>query len=158
MPVVTVASAAPAFAGTGCCHLSGSGTANWEPKELNYIDINLDLANGCSTAVAGLTVILTICGLDDITYTGADEYLPDGWVQGGQGNKDLTKDQNGCYTLTYTSAQTLAGGGSTNVKFVAKTKAYVGSGNRPGGSITVNVMSGSCNSDASVITLPAFNS
>ncbi|HEY3530851.1 MAG TPA: hypothetical protein VGK78_17030 [Nocardioides sp.] len=154
VPAIQVATAVPAFAGSGCCSLSASGNASWRAGELNYIDIPLDITNECSTAVTGLTVILTICGLQDITYTG-EQYLPAGWVQGGKGNKKLDPDENGCYTLTFTSAQSLPGDTTTHPVFTAKTMAYTGSGdNRPAGSITVTVSTPGCSADTFSIVLP----
>jgi hypothetical protein len=158
VPVVSIAAAAPSFAGvSGCCDLSlGDSSANWEPNELNYIDINVDIQNDCESSLQGLTVMLTICGPSGITYTGADEYLPEGWSQDGQGNKDLTADGNGCYTLTFTSGMTLGAGQTITPKFVAKTQAYDGQGgNRPGGTITINVMGGNGCSQSSQVNLPA---
>jgi hypothetical protein len=160
VPVVSIAAAAPSFATvSGCCELSSSGTANWEPNELNYIDINLDIENDCNQSLTGLTVVITVCGLDDLTYTGDDEYLPDGWVQGGKPNAALTPDGNGCYVFTYTTGQSLGAAMTISPTFVVKTQAYDGQGgNRPGGSITVNVSGGdNCTANGTNIDLPAVS-
>lgn len=154
VPAIQLATAVPAFAGSGCCSLSASGSASWRDGELNYIDIPLDITNECATAVSGLTVVLTICGLDKITYTG-EEFLPSGWVQVGKGNKNLDPDANGCYTLTFTTAQSLAGNTSTNPVFTAKTIAYTGNGDkRPAGSITATVSTAGCSAETFAIVLP----
>ncbi len=152
VPLIQIAATAPAFAGTGCCDVSLTGSAHWRADGLNYIDIPLSIANGCSSPVTGLTVTLTICGLEDITYGGA-EFLPPGWTQLGKGNQHLDKSGSGCYTLTYTSGQSL-NQGSTLPQFTVKTMAYVGSGRRPAGTITAQVSSSSCTSTAVVIAIP----
>ena len=87
VPAIQLATAVPAFAASGCCNVSVAGSAHWRANGLNYIDIPLDLSNGCNTAVTGLTVTLTICGIKDITYSG--DTLPTGWTQLGKANKDL---------------------------------------------------------------------
>jgi hypothetical protein len=154
VPAIQVATAVPAFAGSGCCNLSVDGSAHWVDGDINYIDVPLDLTNHCDTAVSGLTVTLTICGVDGITYSGSEK-LPAGWAQAGQGNKKLTPDGNGCYTLTFSSAQSLGGNSSTNPTFRVKTMAYVGNGNhRPGGTITAQVSTAGCSSAPVVIVLP----
>jgi hypothetical protein len=154
VPAIQVATAVPAFAVSGCCDVSVAGTALWRADGLNYIDISLDLFNGCNTAVNGLTVTLTVCSLDDITYSGEDK-LPPGWTQVGKGNKRLTPDASGCYTLTYLSAQTLAGNGATHPTFTVKTQAYVGSGNhRPAGTVTAVASTSGCTSQPTVIPVP----
>ena len=146
--------AVPAFAASGCCDVSVDGSAHWRADGLNYIDLELDLANGCNTAVNGLTVTLTICSLEDITYAGEDK-LPQGWTQLGKGNKKLTADGSGCYTVTYTSGQTLAGNGTVHPQFTVKTQAYVGSGNsRPAGTVTAVVSTSGCTSPPKIVTIP----
>jgi hypothetical protein len=155
VPAITVATSVPAFAGSECCDISFSGSATWADGELNYIDIPLTISNGCSGAVTGLTVTLTICGVDKIVYSGS-EYLPAGWVQGAKANQTLTPDSNGCYTVTYTYAATLGGNATVNPTFRLKSKAYIGSGNRPSGSITAHVAAGACTAAQDVsIVLPA---
>jgi hypothetical protein len=152
VPAIQVATAIPAFAVSGCCSLSLTGTPHWRESGLNYIDIPLNLSNGCNTAVAGLTVMLTVCGLSDITYS---ETLTSGWTQAGKANKTLTPDGSGCYTLTFTSAQSLAGNSSTQPQFTIKSQAYVGSGHhRPAGTITAVVSTSGCTSPATVLTIP----
>jgi hypothetical protein len=154
VPAIQVATAIPAFAASGCCDLLSTGSAQWRPGELNYIDIPLNIQNGCATAVTGLTVILTICGVEDITYTGS-EYLPAGWTQAGTANQGLDPDGSGCYTLAFTSAQILAGHGATSALFTVKTMAYTGSGNhRPAGSIIAQVSTAGCTSASVPIVLP----
>ena len=154
VPAIQVATAVPAFAASGCCDVSVDGGAHWRADGLNYIDIELDLTNGCNTAVNGLTVTLTICSLEGITYAGEDQ-LPQGWTQLGKGNKELPHDGSGCYTVTYTSAQTLAGNGTAHPQFTVKTQAYVGSGNnRPAGTVTAVVSTSGCTSQPKVITIP----
>ena len=146
----------PAFAASGCCDLSATGSAQWRPGELNYVDIPLSIQNGCATAVTGLTVILTICGVEDITYSGSD-YLPAGWTQAGKANEGLDPDGSGsgCYTLAFTSAQILAGQGATSAQFTVKTMAYTGSGDhRPAGSIIAQVSTAGCTSASVPIVLP----
>ena len=155
VPAIQVATAVPAFAASGCCNVTVGGVARWRAGGLNYIDIPLDLSNGCNTAVSGLTVTLTVCGLEDVTYAGANDYLPAGWVQLRPGNKALTPDSDGCYTLTYTTAQGLAGNDATHPQFTIKTQAYVGSGDkRPAGTITAVVSTAGCTSQPYVIGLP----
>jgi hypothetical protein len=153
VPMIQMAATAPAFAGTGCCDVSLTGSAHWRADGLNYIDIPVSIANGCSTAVTGLTVTLTICGPDDITYSGA-EFLPAGWTQLGKGNVELDPNGSGCYTLTFVTAQSLDGNTSVQPQFTVKTKAYVGSGKRPAGMITAQVSSSSCSSPAVSIPIP----
>ena len=154
VPAIQIASAVPAFAAaSGCCDVSLTGSARWRTGELNYIDIPLNLANGCGTAVTGLTVTLTICGVQDITYSGA-ELLPSGWSQSGKGNKKLDADGNGCYVVTFVSGMTLAGNAATHPQFTLKTMAYTGSGKRPAGSITAQVSTTGCTSTLVPISLP----
>lgn len=153
VPAITVATAAPSFAASGCCDLSISGMAEWEPGENNYIDVHVGIQNQCSTAVSGLTVTLLVCGIEDIVYNG-DDHLPAGWTQAGEANKALTPDANGCYTLVYMYAGSLAGGGFTEPVFVPKTKAYSGP-HRPAGTVTVTVSSGGC-SKTTVFDLAAI--
>jgi hypothetical protein len=155
VPAIQIASAVPAFAAaSGCCSLSLTGSAHWRANGLNYIDIPLHVANGCGTAVQGLTVTLTICGLKDITYAG-EEYLPSGWTQLGKGNKTLDSDGNGCYVLTFTSGATLAGNAVTHPQFTVKTMAYTGMGDhRPAGSITAQVSTSGCSSTLVPISIP----
>jgi hypothetical protein len=154
VPAIQVATAVPAFAASGCCDVSVDCSAHWRADGLNYIDIPLDLTNGCNTAVNGLTVTLTICGLEDLTYAGEDK-LPHGWTQLGKGNKKLTADGSGCYTVTYTSGQTLAGSGQAHPQFTVKSMAYVGSGShRPSGTITAIVSTSGCTSQPKVISIP----
>jgi hypothetical protein len=154
VPAIQVATAVPAFAASGCCNVSLTGSAHWVDGELNYIDIPVDISNGCNTAVGGLTVTLTVCGLEDITYSGA-EYLPSGWTQVGKPNKELEPDGSGCYTLTFLSAQSLAGNSQTHPQFRVKTMAYVGSGShRPVGTVTAVVSAEGCTSAPTVMTIP----
>jgi hypothetical protein len=154
VPMIQIAATAPAFAGTGCCDVTLSGSAHWRADGLNYLDIPLNIANGCSTEVAGLTVTLTICGIQDLTYADTTN-LPAGWTQLGKGNKPLDPDGNGCYTFTFTTATPLAGNSSVQPQFTVKTMAYVGSGNhRPAGMITAQVSSTSCSSSAVSIVVP----
>jgi hypothetical protein len=154
VPAIQLATAVPAFAASGCCNVSLTGSAHWREGELNYIDIPLDISNGCNGAVSGLTVMLTVCGLDQITYSG-DEYLPAGWTQIGKPNKTLDPDGSGCYTLTFTTGQTLDGNSTTHPQFTVKTMAYVGTGNqRPAGTITAVVSTAGCTSAPVVITVP----
>jgi len=125
VPAIQVATAVPAFAVSGCCDLTLTGSAHWRTGDLNYIDIPLDISNGCNGAVTGLTVTLTICGIKDITYLGTD-VLPTGWTQLGKANKKLDPDGNGCYTVTFVTAQSLGGHSATHPQFAVKTQAYVG--------------------------------
>ncbi len=154
VPAISVATAVPAFAGSECCDLTVSGDASWADGELNYIDIPLTISNGCSGTVTGLTVTLTICGVDKVTYTGS-EYLPAGWVQAGKANQTLTADSNGCYTVMFTYAAALDGNATISPTFRLKSKGYVGSGTRPSGSITAHVAAGACTAAQDVnIVLP----
>jgi uncharacterized protein with beta-barrel porin domain len=153
VPAISIATSVPAFAGTGCCDVSLTGSAQWRTGELNYFDIPVTITNGCSSTVTGLTVMLKICGVDDVTYTGSD-FLPAGWSQGDAGNKKLSADDDGCYTLIFTSAATLGANGSTSVTFTGKTKAYHG-GSRPAGSVTASVSSAGCTAEPVAIVLPA---
>ena len=50
VPAIQLATAVPAFAASGCCNVSLTGSAHWRDDELNYVDIPLDLSNGCNTA------------------------------------------------------------------------------------------------------------
>lgn len=155
VPAIQVATAVPAFAASGCCSATVSGSAHWRAGELNYIDIALDLVNACNTPVTGLTVTLTICDVEGITYSG-DEYLPDGWTQVGKPNKELDADGNGCYTVIYMTGQSLAAGTAMHPQFTVKTGAYTGSGNsRPAGTISAVVTTSGCTSDAQAISIPA---
>ena len=154
VPAIQVATAVPAFAASGCCNVTVAGSAQWRANGLNYIDIPLDLTNGCNTAVSGLTVTLTVCGLQDVTYSG-DEFLPAGWTQLGKGNKPLAADGSGCYTVTFTTAQTLDGNEATHAQFTLKTMAYVGFGNhRPAGSIIAVVSTAGCTSAPQILSIP----
>jgi hypothetical protein len=153
VPAIQVATAVPAFAVSGCCNVTLTGSAHWRADGLNYIDIPLNLANGCNSAVSGLTVTLTICGIEDVRYANTDN-LPVGWTQAGKADKKLDAS-GGCYTLTYTSAMTLAGQGSTSPQLTVKSAAYVGSGNhRPAGTITAVVSTGGCTSAPVPIVIP----
>ena len=153
VPAIQIASAVPAFAAaSGCCNVSLTGSAHWRSDGLNYIDIPLDLTNGCGTAVTGLIVTLTVCGLDDLTYSGEDN-LPSGWTQAGQGNKKVDADGNGCYVLSYTSGMSLAGNAATHPVFTVKSKAYHGN-HRPAGSITAQVSTAGCSSTLVPISIP----
>ena len=153
VPAIQLAASVPAFAGSGCCSLSASGSATWRTGELNYIDIPLDITNECATAVSGLTVILTICGVDGVTYSG-EERLPTGWVQGGKGNKRLDPDGNGCYTMTFTSAQGPGGNATVHPTFTVKSMGYTGDGDkRPAGSITATVSTAGCSAETFSINL-----
>jgi hypothetical protein len=155
VPAISLASAVPAFAGSGCCDLSVAGLAHWRNGGLNYIDVPLDIANACSTSVSGLTVTVIICGIEDITYTGTD-FLPPGWTQAGKANKQLTADEDGCYTLTYLSVGPLAGQSATHPQLTVKTMAYTGTGNhRPAGSVTVLVSSAGCSAAPLPLTIAA---
>jgi len=153
VPAISLATSVPAFAGSGCCDVSLTGSAQWRTGELNYFDIPVTITNGCSSTVSGLTLVLKICGVDDVTYTGSD-FLPAGWSQNGTGNKKLVVDSDGCYTLTFTSAATLGANGSTSVTFTGKTKAYQG-GSRPAGSVTAMLSSAGCTASPVAIVLPA---
>ena len=154
VPAISLATAVPAFAVSGCCHLSVTGSGHWRVNGLNYIDIPLDLTNGCSTAVTGLTVVLTVCGVKDVTYAGT-EYLPAGWTQLGKPNKSIDANGDGCFTLTFLSAQTLAGNTTTTPQFTVKSMAYTGSGNhRPAATVTVNVSTAGCTAPAQVVAVP----
>lgn len=153
VPAISIATAVPAFAGTGCCDVSLTGSAQWRTGELNYFDIPVTISNGCSSTVSRLTLMLKICGLDDVTYTGTD-FLPSGWTQVGSGNKKLTPDGDGCYTLTFTSAVTLGANGSTSVTFTGKSKAYQG-GSRPAASVTAMLSAAGCTAVPVAIVLPA---
>jgi hypothetical protein len=154
VPAIQIATSVPAFAAvSGCCNLSATGSATWRTGDLNYLDISLDITNACSTPVQGLTVMLRICDVKDVTYSGT-VFLPNGWSQSGQPNKKLDP-VNGCYNLTFTTGTTLAGGATTHATFTAKTMAYVGSGNnRPAGSITALVGTAGCSAAPLPITLP----
>jgi hypothetical protein len=152
VPAIQVATAVPAFAAaSGCSTAAATGNAQWRTGGLNYIDIALNLTNGCNTPVSGLTVTLTFCDLDDITYTGY-ENLPAGWTQAGRPNQDPQSSQ-GCYTLTYTSAMTLNGQASTSPLLTVKSKGYNG-GTRPEGHITVVVSAGGVTSAPMTIVVP----
>jgi hypothetical protein len=154
VPAIQLATSVPAFAASGCCNLTVDGSAHWRDGELNYIDIPLDLSNGCATAVSGMTVMLTVCGVSGLTYAGS-EFLPAGWTQVGKGNKPLAADGSGCYTLTYTTGTSLDGNDTTHAQFTVKTQSYVGSGARPAGTITAVVSTNGCTSSPKVITIPA---
>jgi hypothetical protein len=153
VPAITMVTAVPAFAGSSCCALSvGDGHAAWRSGDLNYADITLDIHNDCSGDVTGLTVTLTICDVDGVTYSGMN---PAGWVPVGKPNKNVDADGQGCYTLTYTSAATLAGGADVSPTFTFKTMAYTGQGNhRPAGTILAHVTAGDCTAQDSSIVLP----
>lgn len=152
VPAISVASAVPAFAGSAdCCNLTVSGSASWVSGDLNYIDVPLDLANACGTSVSGLTVTLYVCGPSELEYSGTN---PSGFIHAGKANNSLTADGSGCFTVTYTSGQSLGGNSSTTPTFRLKSKAYVGSGKRPAGTITATVSSAGCTSTSVVIPLP----
>jgi hypothetical protein len=129
------------------------GSAQWRTGGLNYIDIALDLTNACNAAVTGLTVTLTICDLEDITYAGS-EFLPEGWTQVGAPNKTLDPDGNGCYTLVFVSGQSLAANAATHPQFTVKSKGYTGSGKRPAGTISAVVSTAGCTSVPQAIAIP----
>jgi hypothetical protein len=151
VPAISMATVAPAFAvASGCCHLTLSGVGQWRPGDLNYLEVPLTIKNGCSTPVTGLTVVLTVCGINDIQWAGTDK-LPSGWTQGGQSNQPVTPDQNGCYKLTYVSAAPLAGNASTTPTFIIKSKGYIGGGKRPAGTVTATVMTPGCTAPAITI-------
>jgi hypothetical protein len=153
VPAIQLATSVPAFAASGCCDLTVTGSGQWSPGELNYIDIPLNIGNGCATAVTGLTVVLTVCGLQDITYLGSD-VLPAGWVQAGKANAKLDADGSGCYTLTFMTTQPLAGHTTTHPQLTVKTKAYAGSGqHRPAGTVTAVVSATGCTT-STVIDIP----
>jgi hypothetical protein len=153
VPAIQLATSVPAFAASGCCDLTVTGTGQWSEGELNYVTIPLNISNGCATAVTGLTVVLAVCGLKDITYLGSD-VLPPGWVQAGKANAKLDPDGSGCYTLTFMTAQPLAGHTTAHPQFTVKTKAYAGSGNhRPAGTVTAVVSTTGCTA-STVIAIP----
>jgi hypothetical protein len=153
VPAIQVATAVPAFAAaSGCSTAAATGNAHWLADDLNYIDVALELTNGCATPVTGLTVTFVFCDLDDISYTGY-ENLPAGWTQAGQPNKDPQSSQ-GCYTLTYTTAMTLNGQASTSPILRVKSKGYIGGGTRPEGHITVVVSAGGVTSSPITIVVP----
>lgn len=141
VPAIQVAAAVPAFAASGC-GVTAAGTAAWRSGGLNYLDTSLTLANDCGTALTGpLTVSLTYCVFDGIGYTPADH---SGWTQVG----DAQVAQNGCTTLTFTTAQGLPSNGQVTVTFVAKTMSYDGSDDgtpgekRPAGTVTATLIGG----------------
>ena len=155
VPAISVATAIPAFAASGCSLGISGTTANWVDGELNYIEVPLSLSNQCNTPVTGLTVTLYVCGIKDVTYAGADPYLPWGWSQGAKGNKALTPDSNGCYTLVFTDGQALGANSTTNPTFRVKSMAYTGSGNhRPAGTITATVSANGYVSQTFVLQVP----
>jgi hypothetical protein len=152
VPAITMATAVPAFAGSSCCDLYADGHAAWRSGELNYGDITLDIRNDCSGELTGLTVTLTVCDVDDVTYSG---HTPSGWVPLGKPNKKLDADGQGCYSLTYTSPATLAGNADLTPTFTFKTTAYAGNGeHRPAGNILVHVTAGDCTAQDTDIVLP----
>jgi hypothetical protein len=154
VPAIQLATAVPALAASGCCNASLTGTAHWRANDLNYIDIPLQISNGCDTAVTGLTVMVTVCGIRDITYTGS-QFLPVGWTQAGKANKDLDADGGGCYTLTFTTAQSLAANNATQPQLTVKSMAYVGAGHhRPAGTVTAVVSTAGCTSSPVVMSIP----
>lgn len=154
VPAISLATAVPAFAVSGCCDLSVSGSGHWRADGLNYIDIPLDITNGCSAAVTGLTVVLTVCGVDDVTYAGS-EYLPAGWTQLGRPNKPMAPDQGGCFTLTFLTAMPVAGNTTSQGQLTVKSMAYVGTGNhRPAATVTVSVSTAGCTAPTQVVAVP----
>jgi hypothetical protein len=154
VPAISLATAVPAFAGSGCCNLSVKGSGHWRANGLNYIDLPLDVTNGCSTPVTGLTVVLTVCGVKDVTYAGT-EYLPAGWTQLGKPNKEMEPDKNGCFTLTFLTAMSVPGNTTTHPQLTVKSMAYVGSGNhRPAATVTVNVSTAGCSAPTQVVAVP----
>lgn len=154
VPAIQVATAVPAFAAaSGCVSVALTGSAQWREGGLNYLDIALNLTNACNTPVSGLTVTLTICEIEDITYSDTTK-LPVGWTQADKGNKKLDPS-GGCYTLSFTSATTLSGNGSTSPQFTAKSMAYTGSGhNRPAGTVTAVVSTAGFTSVPVAIVIP----
>lgn len=153
VPAISIATAVPAFAASGCCDVSLTGTAGWRTGSLNYLDIPVTIANGCSSTLSGLTLALTICGVSDLTYADTTN-LPSGWTQLGEGNKPLSADGNGCYTLTFMTPMTLGPNASTSVTFTAKSKAVHGP-NRPGGTVTAFVSTTGCQGAPVAISLAA---
>ncbi len=154
VPAISLATAVPAFAGSGCCDLSVTGSGTWRPNGLNYIDIPLDITNGCSTPVVGLTVVLTVCGVKNVTYAGT-EYLPAGWTQVGTPNKAIDPDQDGCFTLTLLTALTVPGNTTTHGQLTVKSMAYVGTGaHRPAATVTVNASTAGCSAATQVVDVP----
>ncbi len=154
VPAIQLASAVPAFAASGCCHLSVSGTGHWRAGGLNYVDLPLVVSNGCATPVSGLTVVLTVCGIKNVTYVGT-EHLPAGWTQLGKPNKELGPDGSGCYTLTFLTALSVPGNGSLRAQLTVKSMAYTGSGNhRPAATVTTMVSTAGCAAPAQVIGVP----
>jgi hypothetical protein len=154
VPAISMATAVPAFAVSGCCSLTVQGSGHWRADGLNYVDIPLDVTNGCATPVAGLTVVLTVCGVEDVTYAGA-EYLPAGWTQLGKPNKPMEAGQDGCFTLTFLTATSVPGNTTTHPQLTVKSMAYVGSGNhRPAATVTVNVSTAGCTAPTQVIAVP----
>jgi hypothetical protein len=151
VPAVQVATAVPAFAGSGCCSLTVDGSAGWVSGDLNYIDVPLTITNACGTSVSGLTVTLYVCGLSELEYAGTN---PVGWSHAGSANKSLTADGSQCFTVTYVSGLTLGANGSTSPTFRLKSKAYVGSGKRPAGTITATVSTAGCSSPTTAMALP----
>jgi len=154
VPAISLATAVPAFAVSGCCHLSVTGSGHWRAEGLNYVDIPLEITNGCATPVTGLTVVLTVCGIKNLTYAGT-EFLPAGWTQLGKGNKEIDSDGNGCYTLTFLTALTVPGNSTTRAQLTVKSMAYTGSGNhRPAATVTVNASTAGCAAPTRVIAVP----
>jgi hypothetical protein len=155
VPAIQVVSAVPAFAASGCCNIAVTGTGQWRSKkDANYLDFPLTITNGCGTAVTGVSVVLTICGIEGITYAGA---APTGWSHPGSPHDDGAKSGD-CYTLTFSTAQTIPANGAIAVTLSAKSKAYDGHGQgsaRPAGSATAVATSTGCTSDALSIAIAA---
>jgi hypothetical protein len=158
VPAITVASAAPAFAGVSppppCCNLVVTGTGGWRPKEANYLDFTITFMNGCATAVNGLTLSLRFCDLKEMSYYATDG-LPTGWTQGGNPGDTPTADSNGCNVLTFSTTGSLAGNTSVQLKFSTKTQYYTGNRKGPAGTVTATVASGTCSSTPATIAIAA---
>jgi hypothetical protein len=158
VPAITVASAAPAFAGVSppppCCNLVVTGSGAWETKEANYLDLHVTLTNGCSTAVTGLTLSLRFCDLKQMSYYDTSA-LPTGWTQGGKPNDIPPVDGNGCNVLTFSTTGSLGANSSVQLTFTTKTMFYKGQGKRPGGTVTATLNSGTCfSTPASLVVAP----
>jgi hypothetical protein len=151
VPAIQVVSAVPAFAASGC-KIDVTGSATWRSGEANYIDVLLSITNSGTVAASSLTVTLTICDLEEITYNGREDYLPAGWTQAGDPNAPLEADGDGCYTLTYSTGTALPPNQTVTPKFTPKTQFYKGN-KRPGGTISVTVTSPQCGADDAALVL-----
>jgi hypothetical protein len=154
VPAISLATAVPAYAVSGCCHLTVSGTAAWRANGLNYFDLPLSITNSCAGSVTGLSLILTVCGVKDVQWAGT-EYLPTGWTQLGKPNTAAPSNGHDCYTLTFLTALAIPGKTTITPKFTGKSMAYVGTGNhRPAGTITALLSTAGCTAPSTVIALP----